>query len=141
MDIDTAKIPLKVVLDTNILISALLFGGKPRQILKLVLDRQIKAVTSLVLLAELSDVLIKKFDFSLEKTSLFEHKIKKYFEIVYPTQAINILKDTPDNRVLEAAIAGECQIIVTGDKELLELKEYKEIIISTADQFLNIYGI
>lgn len=141
MATDTARIPLKVVLDTNILISALLFGGKPRQILKLVLNKQIKAVTSLILLAELSDVLMKKFDFSLEKTSLFEQKIKKYFQVVYPTQTINILKDTADNRVLEAAKTGDCQIIVTGDKELLELKEYKEIKILTADEFLSSFDL
>jgi len=130
---------VKVLIDTNIIVSALLFGGKPGEILKLVITKRIEAATSPPLLAELLDVLAKKFSFSKKTLKLTERKIKQSFTIVYPTKQINILKDNnPDNRVLEAALEGNCSYIITGDKELLELNTFKRIRIINAHQFLNI---
>lgn len=126
----------KVVLDTNILVSAVVFGGNPEEILKLSLTKKISAITSLFILAELTEVLSKKFSFSEDKTLLVAQKIKNHFRTVYPKKEITILKDNPDNRVLEAAIEGNCTRIVTGDKELLNLKKYKNINIITAAEFL-----
>lgn len=127
----------RVVLDTNIIISALLFGGKPRTILKLVVTKRIIAATSPPLLAELLDVLAKKFSFPEKALKLVEQKIKKNFKIVHPAKAINVL-DSPDDRVLEAAFEGNCDYIITGDKELLELNPFNHIKILTADEFLNL---
>lgn len=58
---------LKVVVDTNVLVSAWLFGGNPRTILELALNNQIEGITSPQLLSELSDVLLKKFGFSVKE--------------------------------------------------------------------------
>lgn len=121
----------RILLDTNIIISALIFGGNPRRIFKWALSKNIIAVTSLPLLAELSDILTKKFDFSRDKIKFLGEKIKQDFFLVYPKHEISILKDIPDNRVLEAAEAGGCDYIVTGDKELLALKKFKNIAIVT----------
>jgi putative PIN family toxin of toxin-antitoxin system len=129
---------VKVVIDTNVLISAFLFGGKPRQILQLVLNKEIEGITSLILLAELLDVLAKKFNFPQGKLRLIDGKIKKSFRVVYPTKHLRILKDEADNRVLEAAFEGECNFIVTGDQELLELGRHRSIQIITVDQFLKL---
>ncbi len=129
---------LKVVLDTNILVSAILFQGKPGKILELVLDKQIVAITSKILLSELQETLVKKFNFSEEKIKQIDHKITKSFILVYPTEQISVQKDADNNRVLEAAVEGKCSFIVTGDKELLELGLYKSVKILTADQFLKI---
>jgi len=128
--------PIRVVLDTNILISALVFGGKPRQILQMVLDREIEGMTSLTLLTEFFEVLVKEFSFSQDKIRLLEKKLKKSFKIVYPKKRIRVLKDGPDNRVLETAVEGDCQYIITGDKELLKLKEFKNVKILTASEFI-----
>ena len=136
MSIGTAANPAKVTLDTNIIISGLGFGGKPREILDLILDDKIKAVTSPILLAELEDVITKKFQkltYSIEPIS---KQIKKKFKIVKPKTTLRVVKDEPDNRVLEAAIEGDCKYIVTGDKELLRLKSYRGVKIVTSDQFL-----
>lgn len=131
-----AKNPPRVLLDTNILISAHVFGGKPEQIYNLVLERQIEAVTSQILIAELTETLTKKFDFDLVRIEQFKKIIKKHFKMVYPKKTINILRDDDDNRVLEAAITGKCDAIITGDKELLELASYRHIKILTPEQFL-----
>lgn len=130
------KAPLKVVLDTNVLISSIIFGGKPKQAVKLVLEKQIQGVTSKVLLAELSEVLTKKFQFDQAKINLLEKKIKKAFILTQPSETINILKDEPDNRVLEAAAESDCGYIVTGDKELLSLGNFNSIKIVTTAKFL-----
>ena len=130
----------KVVLDTNILISAIIFGGKPRDILQLVLHKRIIAVTSPSLITELGEVLIKKFDFLPERVQLIVKKLKRNFKVVNPSVGIHILKDEPDNRVLEAAIESNCDYIITGDKELLKLRLYKNIRIVNADKFVNTFG-
>lgn len=131
-----AKNPPRVLLDTNVLISAHVFGGIPQQVYNMVLERQIEAVTSQILIAELIETLTKKFDFELIRIEQFEKIIKKHFKMVYPNQNIAILRDNDDNRVLEAAIEGKCEYIVTGDRELLELGKYKGISILAPTEFL-----
>lgn len=139
MSTGMAASSVKVVLDTNILISGLGFRGKPRRILDLALDTtdQVLAITSPILLAELEDVITKKFPRLIDQVRPINRKIRKRFKIVRPEKTIRILNDD-DNRVLEAAIEGKCDFIVTGDKELLELRSYKRIKIVTVDQFLNL---
>lgn len=127
----------KVVLDTNILISALGFEGKPNQVLRLALDRKIQLVTSEVLLVELQEVISKKFPQLGSKLPLIMKRIRKRSQIVQPKESLNISRDKDDNRVLEAAIEGECTYIITGDKDLLDLKQLKNVKILTAEQFLS----
>lgn len=129
---------VKVTLDTNILISALGFGGKPREILQIILANQIKAITSPILLAELEDVITKKFPILSYNFERINKRIRKKFRIVKPKMSLRIVKDDDDNRVLEAAAEGKCKYIITGDKELLKLGGYQNIRIVTADQFLKI---
>lgn len=138
MNIGTVKKPPRVVLDTNIIISALIYGGKPQQVYDLSLNKQIFVITSLILLAELTEILIKKFNFDLNRIKQLEKIVKRNFQTVHPLKTIKLLEDQDDNRVLEAAYEGNCDYIVTGDKELLKLSVFKKIKIVTADEFLNI---
>lgn len=126
----------RVVLDTNVLISALLYGGKPRQVLLLALANNLQGVTSNPLLLELSNILAKKFKVAAEDTNLIDQEIRKNFEVVIPTQILRVLDDEADNRVLEAALAGNCSHIITGDKELLDSVKYKNILIVNPEEFL-----
>lgn len=128
----------RVVLDSNILISAYVFGGKPESLLNLIINEKVQSVTSQVLMGEFLDVLRKKFGVSHAEILEIQNEIQETFEIVFPTETINIVKDFPDNRVLEAAVEGKCHYIITGDKELLELEIYKGTKIVTADQFLHL---
>jgi len=134
MTIGTKKI--NVVLDTNIIISSIGFGGKPRKILNLVLENKIQATSSPVLFAELEDIIFKKFPIFIKDFEKISKLLKKKIRIINPKISINIVRDKADNRVLEAAVDGKCQYIITGDKDLLDLKKYKQIYIVTADQFL-----
>ena len=134
---DTAENQLKVVIDTNILVSAIAFGGKPAEVLLLVTQEKIQAVTSSVLLTELEEALIKILDLSEGNVQFALEEIKDEFRIVQPRIAIKASRDEDDNRVIEAALEGNCNYIITGDKDLLDLKTFKNIKIVTADQFLN----
>ncbi|MBI2621174.1 MAG: putative toxin-antitoxin system toxin component, PIN family [Candidatus Levybacteria bacterium] len=130
------KKPPKAVLDTNVIISALVFGGKPEQVYSLILEKQIIGISSPVLLAELTETLTKKFNFELIRVKQLEKIIKKHFKIIHPDEIIYILEDEDDNRVLEAAIEGKSGFIVTGDSDLLTLKTFRQIEILTPDDFL-----
>ncbi|MBI2356038.1 MAG: putative toxin-antitoxin system toxin component, PIN family [Candidatus Doudnabacteria bacterium] len=131
-----AENPKKVVIDTNVLVSAIVYGGNPRKILSQLSAREISAVTSAILLAELTDVLAKKFNFNRDDILLIERQIKRHFILVYPQKTVDVLPDNnPDNRVLEVASEGDCDYIITGDKELLRLKFWNSIEILTASEF------
>ena len=132
------KKKLRAVLDTNILISGIIFKGKPRQVLEKVFEERLKAVTSRILLAELTEVLTKKFPLLREKTIIAEQEIEKVFEVVRPSIKVQVQEDDDDNRVLEAAVEGTCDFIVTGDRQLLNTKIYRGIKIVTASQFLDL---
>lgn len=132
------KKPLKVVLDTNIIISALGFGGKPRNIYNSALNKEVSAFTSSILIAELQDVVSKKFPKFIPVFPRIRKMLRKKFKITQPTKIIKILSDEPDNRVLEAAYEAKCDYIITGDKDLIALRKYKKIKIVTADEFLKI---
>ena len=131
--------PQRVVIDTNIIVSSIVYGGMPKRVVSLVIDEMAEGVTSPVLQAELIDVLSKKFSFSKEKLAQAGALLNESFTTVQPTRTISILEDDDDNRVLEAAIAGMCDAIITGDQDLLRLKKYKGITIMTAKQFLDHY--
>ena len=131
--------PTKVILDTNILISGIGFGGKPREILNLILDDKIETITSPILLAELEDIINKKFPKLAYSFALINRQIKDKFKIVNPKKSLLVARDEDDNRVLEAALEGGCSYIITGDKDLLDLKTFKNIKILTPDTFLDIF--
>src|SRR5690348_14693110 len=115
MNIDTVQRRARVVLDTNILISAAGFGGKPRTILLMILDGDLQAITSPILIAELEDVVTKKFPHLSKDFERVIRQLKQKFIIVKPKKALHVVKDDPDNRVLEAAMEGNCEYIITGD--------------------------
>ena len=71
------KTPVKAVIDTNVIISSIVFGGKPKQIIKLIQESKITAITTPVLLGELLEVLVKKFHFTQDKVILAEELIKQ----------------------------------------------------------------
>lgn len=137
MTIDIRK--ANVVLDTNIIISSIGFGGKPRRILNLVIERKLHAITSVSLLAELEDVVYKRFPLLIHSFEKINKLLRKRVKIVKPKISLHIVRDDADNKVLEAAVEGKCQFIITGDKDLLDLYSYKDIKIITADQFLDFF--
>jgi putative PIN family toxin of toxin-antitoxin system len=133
---ETLPLPWRVVLDTNILISAFRFGGKPKAILELTLDKALLALTSEPLKDELVRLLARKF---FMKPGLIEEICAPLWEVsewIEPKIRLNLCPDEPDNRVLECALEGHAAYIVTGDRHLLNLRPMKGLVILTPDAFL-----
>ena len=132
-----ARKPLRVVVDTNVLVSAIGFGGKPRQIWQGVVEGEVEAVTSASLLAELGGVLRKKMRYSPARVNQVMGQLAEVVEIVHPVQVVDVCRDPEDNRVLEAAVEADCDYVVTGDKDLLTLRRYKSVQILTPAEFID----
>lgn len=130
------ELPPRVVLDTNVLVSAIVFGGTPRRILERALRHNLIAVTSPPLLVECSRVLSEKFRLSPHRVSWIDDQLRQKFDVVTPKQKLQTALDEPDNRVLEAAVEGNVQIVVTGDNHLLDIPSFRKIKIVTPTQFL-----
>jgi putative PIN family toxin of toxin-antitoxin system len=132
---------MRVVADTNILISAFLYGGLPRVFLDLSLGGAFALTTSGALLDELNEKLLGKFAVPDTKALAFLLQLKHKARVVHPTPVLNAVLDDPDdNRVLECAVAGKAEFIVSGDKHLLRLGSHAGIAILTVRQFLQTAG-
>lgn len=131
---------MRVVLDTNVIISAQISDGLCRTIfLNTLGGAETVLITSPILLIELQEKLIKKFSYSIQVAELLIQKLKKVSLVVNPIIEISILSDGPDNRVLEAAITAACDCIVTGDKAFLKLEKFQKIAIVSPRQFLTLH--
>lgn len=130
---------IKVVLDTNIIVSAIVFGGKPRDIINLIQEGKVHAFISSFILYELEEVLTKKFDFNDEKLKDANDLVKKDFIIVSPKSTLDIIKNYPlDNKILEVAVEAKADYLITGDKKhILKLKKIKQTKIVSAEEFLS----
>jgi uncharacterized protein len=119
---------VKVVFDTNILVSALVFpGGMGEAALQCILEEKDELIISKPILDELLGVLSRKFARDAEELSRVAIFFSDISVAVKPIRRLRVLKDGPDNRILECAIAGNAQVIVTGDRALLALKEYRGV--------------
>lgn len=129
---------MKIVCDTNVLISGVIFGGRPREILTLVSRGLIVNVTSTALLREAEDVLLRpKFGLLPEEVSGMMTLFRESFELVQPSRRVKVVSNDPDdNRVLEAAYAGGVECIVSGNDHLLCLHEWEGIRILSPSDFL-----
>jgi uncharacterized protein len=128
----------RIVLDTNVLISAILFGGLPREVLELVISGEIDCSLSLSILDELRDVLRRpKFGFSVEQSLQVLEELHAVCDVTYPVERIHLLDSDPDdNMILECAIASKAQFIVSGDRHLLDLTQYRGVLIVKPSEYL-----
>lgn len=131
----------KVVFDTNIYISALHFQGSiPRKILELADASVFSLLISKQIIAEIRGVLRVKFKYELPKLDLMEELILSICELVEPKNRINFIKADPDDdNILECAVEGKAEFIISGDHHLLKIKEYQGIKIINARTFLEDY--
>lgn len=128
----------KIVIDTNLFISALGWEGKPRILLNRVIDGEFELLISQKQLIEIKRVLdYPKFGFSKEQKERFIKILLQIARIVETKTELNIIKEDPsDNMLLECAVETGTKIIVSGDKHLKKLKTYKGISIITVDELL-----
>lgn len=127
----------RVVADTNVLVSALQFGGKPRQLLDLATDGQVDLAISEAIIAETLRVLGDKFHCAPEWVAEADRQLRVITRFVQPTESIQAIEGDPtDDRILECAVAAEAEVIVSGDSHLLNLGSFRGIPIQRVAEFL-----
>ena len=129
---------MRVVVDTNVLISAILFGGVSDQVFLAGLRGEIQLITSDPLLKELERVLKNKFKLNVQWVRGVIEEVRNVAEVVEVSSHINIISHPEeDNRVLECAVDGRADFIVAGDaRDILPLKEYGGIKILSPSEFV-----
>ena len=132
---------IDIVIDTNVVISALLFGGAPGKLIGLWKKKRIRPLISEEIMTEYLRVLAyPKFKLSEEEINYIIHQeILPFFKVVKSIPGPSIIKKDPDDdKFIQCAEAGNANIIISGDSHLLALKSYHGITILTPTQFLEI---
>ena len=117
---------MRLVLDTNVIISALLFDGLPEKLLLSTLGGLHELVLSSYIIAETSRILEDKFEVQPTNIKLLQQLLYES-QIVYFEPFLDLVADEPDNRILETAVKGNADYLVTGDKLLIHIKEYQSL--------------
>lgn len=135
---------MKVVVDTNILISAVFWIGKSHLLVDLIEDGNIKLYLSKEIIDEFKEILLRdKFQLRLrDMKSNVEDTLQKILgisEIVEPSRKFDVVEDKSDNKFLDCAYEAKADFIISGDRHLLDLKEFQGIKIVTVNEFLETY--
>jgi putative PIN family toxin of toxin-antitoxin system len=137
---------MRVVIDTNVIISGFLWYGLPRRIIDLAVERKISVFVSLEILIELERVL--GYPYILKRLRRIERtgqdiikEFKEYAEIVSPVPGSSVLvpKDPDDDAILRAALSAKAQYIITGDDHLQTLISFCSISIVSPTEFIAMY--
>ena len=136
---------MRLVLDTNVVASAVLWGGVPRLLLQAGREKRIELFTSAALLAELTDILgRRKFDKKIAASTLtVDQLVDRYAALaalVRPTPTPRIAPDPDDDVVIGTALAAKADLVVTGDKPLLSVAEYQGVRIVGVSRALQFIG-
>jgi uncharacterized protein len=124
---------MRLVLDTNTVVSGLLWGGNPGQIMDAGFAGRVNFISSPALLCELTEVLSRrKFAVPLAKRGISADRLMIAYaalvRIVVPAQVIRVVeRDPDDDDVIAAAFHGRADFVVSGDKDILEIGEWRGI--------------
>ena len=130
---------MRVVLDTNVIVSALNFPGNERLVLELALRGRFDLCLSRFILEEVAGVLTRKFDWDEARTAQVLQAIENAGTVIEPPRLEEVIADGhADNRILECAVAANADYLITGDRQhLLPLGEHQGTSIVNAPRFLS----
>lgn len=130
---------MRVVLDTNVIVSGLNFPGNERLVLELALRGRFELYLSNFILEEVAGVLERKFGWTEERSAQAINALRNAASIIEPQQRPDVVQaGHPDNRVLECAAEAKAQYLVTGDrKHLMPLEQHQGASILNAPRFLS----
>jgi len=130
----------KIVIDTNIWISGLIFGGIPAEVIELFINGQIVLITSEENMSELRRKIHQRFPLFAPQLPILEALIKEQAIIVkLGTNKVDISRDTDDNKFIETAVIGNAEYIISGDRDLLVVKTYDNIRIIKPADFIKLF--
>jgi len=129
---------MKVVFDTNIFISAFVFkGGSADKAIQRILDSKDTLIISKPIIEETLRILAEKFERNIEELSRTAVFLSELAVTVEPNACLTVLSDEPDNRILECALEGDAEAIVTGDKAMLKLGKYETVKIISLRSYIS----
>lgn len=130
---------MRLVLDTNVVASAILWGGNPKLLLQAGREKRVELFTSVMMLAELTDILARpKFEKKITASLLsIDQLVDGYAELaqmVRPTSTPRIVADPDDDVVIGTALAAKADLLVSGNRGLLDVGTYQGVrIVSVAE--------
>ncbi len=128
---------MRVVFDVNIFISAFVFpGSQAEKAIRKIIERDTLLISKAII-NEVLLVLSHKFSRDPEELSRVAVHLAELGEMVRPAKKVSVLRDEADNRIIECALGGMADVIVTGDKGMLTLKEYRETTIISLREYLS----
>ena len=131
---------MRVVIDTNVVASAIFFGGKPKELIDHVMNDRMEAYASRDILDEYMDTVeCLKVKFPQKAPNIPLMDIARKCNLVQVESKVDICRDPDDNKFIECALDSDCYYIVSGDKDLLTVGEYEGIHIMTVADFLKQY--
>jgi putative PIN family toxin of toxin-antitoxin system len=131
---------MTVVLDTNIVVSATFFSGKPRKCLQAWVNREFALVSSSEILDEHKQTIARLTGQFRAQPTDWLSIIRRDARLVQPVRLRSLCRDPDDEICIQAAVAGRVDYIVTGDADLLDLRTAYDIPIVTADSLLRFIG-
>lgn len=131
---------VRVVFDTNVLVSAIGFGGKPWDCLVLAFVGDVEMVTADMAIAEFERVLgYDRLPFTDNERNRYPALIRAEATLVDPSQSFQVIEDDPDDDLfLEIAVEADATYIVSGDPHLTELGQFRGVDIVTPSTFLDL---
>ncbi|MGH9877721.1 MAG: putative toxin-antitoxin system toxin component, PIN family [Nitrososphaerales archaeon] len=132
---------MRIVLDTNVLVSALILDGKPRALLNAIVAKNHKLIFSRKIMEEFVEVTaeprIQKY-VTRQEVSRFLHDLAPLSKLVAARSKLKVVRDQKDNPVLAAAYDGRARYLVTGDEDLLTLEKFRKVKIVKVNEMLKI---
>jgi uncharacterized protein len=111
---------IRILPDTNIIISSLFWEGKPHEVMRRGFLGEYHLLTSVEILEEVAEKLRNKFRFPDESMREFMDMLMKFCQIIEVTSKFDIVRDKSDNKIIECAFDGKANYIVTGDPDVLQ---------------------
>lgn len=129
---------MRIVLDTNILISATIWDKSvSNKLLRILAGRDIEILTSYDILEEYKKVLRRDFKYEHENINKIILELLSYIQVIEPQRKVEVVKEDPDdNKIIECAVESGSDYILTYDKHLLTLEEFEGIKIIKPEEFL-----
>lgn len=127
---------MRVVVDTNVVISGTFFGGKPRRVVEAIVDGIVDASASAAILEEYDDTVeaVVRKGYGNFDASGFRQFVDS-LGLINPITKVSVCRDPDDNKFIECAVDSNAIYIVSGDKDLLDLGRFDNVEIVTAAEF------
>lgn len=129
---------MRIVIDTNVIASAVFFGGRPYQLLRYIMENYVEVVASKEIVDEYEEIILRlQQKYPAITTKIPLHDILAKLEIIRVSSDIHVSRDPDDDKFISCAVDGKCLYIVSGDSDLLSIGKYEGIEILTVADFLD----